>query len=57
MLRYACRSPAYLRQCFELSRRRLKVEAIDLCYLHRIDPSIFCGISSVNSIELAIDLR
>lgn len=32
--------PAYLRQCVELSLRRLHVEAIDLYYLHRIDPNI-----------------
>lgn len=35
-----CGSPAYLRQCVELSLRRLNVEAIDLYYLHRIDPNI-----------------
>lgn len=32
--------PAYLRQQAELSLRRLKVEAIDLFQLHRIDPSV-----------------
>jgi len=32
--------PAYLRQQAELSLRRLKVEAIDLFQLHRIDPAI-----------------
>lgn len=36
----ACGSPVYLRQCVELSLRRLNVESIDLYYLHRIDPSI-----------------
>ncbi len=33
----ACGHPAYLRQCIEMSLRRLKVEAIDLYQLHRID--------------------
>ena len=32
--------PAYLRQQAELSLRRLKVDAIDLFQLHRIDPSV-----------------
>lgn len=35
-----CGAPAYLRQCVELSLRRLNVEAIDLYYLHRVDPNI-----------------
>jgi pyridoxine 4-dehydrogenase len=30
--------PAYLRQCIEMSLRRLAVARIDLYYLHRIDP-------------------
>jgi pyridoxine 4-dehydrogenase len=30
--------PAYLRQCVEMSLRRLKVERIDLYQLHRVDP-------------------
>ena len=30
--------PAYLEQCLEMSLRRLKVEAIDLWQLHRVDP-------------------
>ncbi len=30
--------PAYLRQCIEMSLRRLAVERIDLYYLHRVDP-------------------
>jgi pyridoxine 4-dehydrogenase len=30
--------PEYLRQCAEMSRRRLAVERIDLWQLHRIDP-------------------
>jgi aryl-alcohol dehydrogenase-like predicted oxidoreductase len=30
--------PAYLRACVEASLRRLDVERLDLCYLHRIDP-------------------
>ncbi len=30
--------PAYLRQCIEMSLRRLAVDRIDLYYLHRIDP-------------------
>lgn len=36
----ACGLPAYLRQCVELSLRRLNVDAIDLYYLHRVDPSV-----------------
>ncbi|MNU92638.1 putative oxidoreductase YdbC [compost metagenome] len=35
-----CGAPAYLRQCVEMSLRRLNVEAIDLYYLHRVDPAI-----------------
>jgi aryl-alcohol dehydrogenase-like predicted oxidoreductase len=33
-----CGQPAYLRQCAEMSLRRLGVETIDLYQLHRIDP-------------------
>jgi pyridoxine 4-dehydrogenase len=32
--------PEYLRQCVELSLRRLEVDCIDLYYLHRIDPAV-----------------
>src|SRR2546423_5305701 len=32
--------PEYLRQCCEMSLRRLDVEAIDLWQLHRIDPEV-----------------
>lgn len=32
--------PAYLRQCLEMSLRRLDVEQIDLYQLHRIDPEV-----------------
>lgn len=32
--------PEYLRQCVEMSLRRLRVEAIDLWQLHRIDPQV-----------------
>ena len=32
--------PDYLRQCAEMSLRRLNVEAIDLYQLHRIDPLV-----------------
>ncbi|MEV4126928.1 aldo/keto reductase [Nocardia sp. NPDC049707] len=32
--------PAYLRQQTELSLRRLRVDRIDLLYLHRIDPAV-----------------
>jgi pyridoxine 4-dehydrogenase len=32
--------PEYLRQCVEMSLRRLKVERIDLWQLHRIDPGV-----------------
>ncbi|NKQ55621.1 aldo/keto reductase [Amycolatopsis sp. K13G38] len=32
--------PEYLRQCVEMSLRRLGLERIDLYYLHRIDPSV-----------------
>lgn len=35
-----CGVPAYLRQCVEMSLRRLDVEAIDLYYLHRVDPTV-----------------
>lgn len=33
-------NPFYLRACVEGSLRRLKVERLELCYLHRIDPEI-----------------
>jgi pyridoxine 4-dehydrogenase len=33
-------APDYLRQCVQMSLRRLKVERIDLWQLHRIDPKI-----------------
>ena len=32
--------PEYIRQCVEMSLRRLKVERIDLYQLHRIDPKV-----------------
>jgi len=32
--------PEYLRQCVEMSLRRLKMERIDLWQLHRIDPAV-----------------
>jgi pyridoxine 4-dehydrogenase len=32
--------PEYLRQCIELSLRRLEIETIDLYQLHRIDPQV-----------------
>ncbi len=32
--------PEYLRQCIEMSLRRLKLERIDLYQLHRIDPKV-----------------
>jgi aryl-alcohol dehydrogenase-like predicted oxidoreductase len=32
-------SPAYIRNCCEASLRRLGIEAIDLYYLHRVDPA------------------
>jgi aryl-alcohol dehydrogenase-like predicted oxidoreductase len=32
--------PAYLRQCLEMSLRRLKVDSIDLYQLHRIDSEV-----------------
>jgi pyridoxine 4-dehydrogenase len=35
-----CGQPQYLRQCVEMSLRRLQVERIDLYYLHRIDPVV-----------------
>lgn len=35
-----CGRPEYLRQCVEMSLRRLQVDRIDLYYLHRIDPSV-----------------
>ena len=35
-----CGRPEYLRQCVEMSLRRLSVERIDLWQLHRIDPTV-----------------
>ncbi|GLZ30656.1 oxidoreductase [Lentzea sp. NBRC 105346] len=35
-----CGRPEYLRQCVEMSLRRLQVERIELYYLHRIDPAV-----------------
>jgi aryl-alcohol dehydrogenase-like predicted oxidoreductase len=35
-----CGQPNYLRQCVEMSLRRLQAERIDLYYLHRIDPAV-----------------
>ncbi|MCX4515916.1 aldo/keto reductase [Streptomyces sp. NBC_01619] len=32
--------PEYLRACVEGSLRRLRVERLELCYLHRIDPEV-----------------
>ncbi|MFJ9417619.1 aldo/keto reductase [Streptomyces sp. NPDC101227] len=32
--------PVYLRSCVEASLRRLGVERLELCYLHRIDPEV-----------------
>src|SRR3954451_12727385 len=32
--------PEYLRQCVEMSLRRLDIEQIDLYQLHRIDPAV-----------------
>lgn len=32
--------PVYLRSCVEASLRRLRVERLELCYLHRIDPEV-----------------
>ncbi|MFJ4918514.1 aldo/keto reductase [Streptomyces sp. NPDC088725] len=32
--------PQYLRAAVESSLRRLKVERLDLCYLHRVDPAV-----------------
>lgn len=32
--------PEYLRQCIEMSLRRLGLDSIDLYYLHRIDPAV-----------------
>lgn len=37
---YPVGRPEYLRQCIEMSLRRLRVETIDLYYLHRIDPQV-----------------
>lgn len=34
-----CGRPEYLRQCVEMSLRRLQLERIGLYYLHRIDPA------------------
>jgi len=35
-----CGRPEYLRQCVEMSLRRLQTERIDLYYLHRIDRTV-----------------
>ena len=35
-----CGKPEYLRQCVEMSLRRLDLERIDLYQLHRIDPDV-----------------
>lgn len=35
-----CGQPNYLRQCVEMSLRRLQLERIELYYLHRIDPAV-----------------
>jgi pyridoxine 4-dehydrogenase len=35
-----CGQPNYLRQCVEMSLRRLQVERINLYYLHRVDPNV-----------------
>lgn len=35
-----CGRPEYLRQCVEMSLRRLQVDRIDLYYLHRVDPAV-----------------
>ncbi|MEO6876691.1 MAG: aldo/keto reductase [Opitutaceae bacterium] len=35
--------PEYLRQCVEMSLRRLKIDRIDLYQLHRIDPKVPMG--------------
>lgn len=32
--------PEYLRQCVEMSLRRLQLDCVDLYYLHRIDPAV-----------------
>lgn len=32
--------PVYLRSCVEASLRRLSVERLELCYLHRVDPEV-----------------
>jgi pyridoxine 4-dehydrogenase len=37
---YPVGAPAYLRQCAEMSLRRLGVETLDLYQLHRIDPAV-----------------
>ncbi len=37
---YPVGRPAYLRQCVEMSLRRLRAEAVDLYQLHRIDPQV-----------------
>ncbi|WP_436528402.1 aldo/keto reductase [Actinoplanes sp. HUAS TT8] len=35
-----CGRPEYLTQCAELSLRRLRIDTLDLYYLHRIDPQV-----------------
>jgi pyridoxine 4-dehydrogenase len=45
--------PAYLRQCVEMSLRRLKLDRIDLYQLHRIDPEV----PAAEQIGLLRDMR
>lgn len=45
--------PEYLRQCVEMSLRRLRVERIDLYQLHRIDPKV----SAAESLGALKDLQ
>ena len=51
--------PEYLRQCVELSLRRLKLERIDLYQLHRIDPKVPAedSIGALKDLQIAGKIR
>jgi aryl-alcohol dehydrogenase-like predicted oxidoreductase len=51
--------PEYLRQCVEMSLRRLKVDRIDLYQLHRIDPKVPLAesLGALNELQRAGKIR
>ena len=51
--------PEYLRQCVEMSLRRLKVDRIDLYQLHRIDPKVPVAesLGALNELQRAGKIR